>query len=107
MRLIADNAAALRVSGKLQLTVTWKEERKAHHNDIGQHEDPQGKFEMPVPSAIMVRLLFEFVDDFLVAVFHDKDIVKQHGGKAIDRNGENDRLEPVIETVMLYKMKIK
>ena len=83
-----------------------QEEREAHQDQVGKNEDAQRGDQVPVALRIPIGMLLELVDDLLVAVLHDKDIMKEHRGKAIDDQREKDRFGPGIEPVMFYKMEI-
>ena len=87
--------------------MSGKQKGEAHQDQVRQHEDAQGHDEVTVLLRVRLGFPHEFVDDLLVAVLHDKDIVKGHGGEAIDRECEDDRLEPGIKPVMFYEMQIE
>ena len=87
--------------------MSWQEYRQAHQTQVGQRQDTGGNAEVPVMLRVFAESLFEFVDDFLVTVLHDKDIVGCHGGKAVYRQCEKDRFHSGIEPVMFDKMKIE
>jgi len=87
--------------------VPGQKEREAHQDQVRKHEDAERGDQVPVASWAVAGLLFELVDDLLVAVLYYKDIMKEHRGKAVDGECEKDRFQPGIEPVMFDKMEIK
>lgn len=87
--------------------MSGQEECEAHQDQVGQHEDAERGHQVPVAMGVPVGLLFEFVDDLLVAVLYNKNIMKEHRGKAVDGEREKDRFQPGIEPVMFDKMEIE
>lgn len=87
--------------------VPGQEEAEAHHDQIRKHEDADGGDQVPTPWWVFTKSLFELIDDLLVAVLHNKDIVKEHRGQTVDGQGEQDRLRPGVETVMFNEMEIE